>query len=328
MYWFEEPASGVRFTGAAQINKRKLTTMELLIENLVFQGGGVKGIAYAGALNALENMGINTNIKRCAGTSAGSIVATLISIGYDSTEISAALKKTNFKQFKANVNPIRLFTKYGLYSSDKFAKWLTERLAEKNLPAALTFAGLKALKADNQKIKDLYVFASNLSRNIVQGFSADVTPDVKIVDAVKASMSIPFFFNATTVNGMGDDVFVDGGLVYNYPISVFDNAMFLSEGEEFNPRTLGFYLDDINHAGGENELRFKHPVRYMKELIGTMLDTEVINFKRRKDDMDRTVFLDDLGISATNFDITDDQVNKLQDSGFKCTMTAMSKKLN
>ena len=41
--------------------------------NLVFEGGGVKGIAYAGAVAVLEDKGILPGIRRVAGTSAGAI---------------------------------------------------------------------------------------------------------------------------------------------------------------------------------------------------------------------------------------------------------------
>ncbi|HAY88229.1 MAG TPA: patatin, partial [Bacteroidetes bacterium] len=57
------------------------------IENLVFKGGGVLGIAYAGAIEILENEGILTQVQRTAGTSAGAVAAALISLGYSSKEI-------------------------------------------------------------------------------------------------------------------------------------------------------------------------------------------------------------------------------------------------
>ena len=70
------------------------------IENLVFKGGGVLGIAYAGAIEILENEGILTQVQRTAGTSAGAVAAALISLGYSSKEIIAVLGDTNLKQFQ------------------------------------------------------------------------------------------------------------------------------------------------------------------------------------------------------------------------------------
>ncbi len=57
-------------------------------KNLVFEGGGVKGIAYVGALEVLEKEGILGSIERVAGTSAGAMVAVLVALGYTATELS------------------------------------------------------------------------------------------------------------------------------------------------------------------------------------------------------------------------------------------------
>ena len=50
--------------------------MTRTIENLVFKGCGVLGIAYAGAIKALEKQGVLKDIKRTVGTSAGAVAAT------------------------------------------------------------------------------------------------------------------------------------------------------------------------------------------------------------------------------------------------------------
>ena len=68
-------------------------------KNLVFEGGGVKGIAYVGALEVLEREGILKNIERVAGTSAGAMVAVLVALGYTPKEISDILWDINFKNF-------------------------------------------------------------------------------------------------------------------------------------------------------------------------------------------------------------------------------------
>ena len=62
-------------------------------ENLVFEGGGPKGIAYVGALSELENLGCMSKVRRLAGTSAGAITASLIAVGYKSNELELHLKR-------------------------------------------------------------------------------------------------------------------------------------------------------------------------------------------------------------------------------------------
>ena len=292
------------------------------IENLVFKGGGVKGIAYAGAYKALEEKGLTENIKRVDGTSAGAIISFLIAIGCGSTEITYILNELKFKKLETGLNPLRLFTKYGLFSGDWFYNWLKERLKDNGLDENITFKDLNSLAKNNKKFKDLYVFAVSLNRENVVGFSVDRTPDVKIVDAVRGSMSIPGFFKAWTFKEMPNELFVDGGLIYNYPMSVFDNKEFLKGNESVNKRTLGFYLG--NKGTGEskikNDLNFNEPVKYIGKLFSTLIDGETLNFKRRQQDVARTIFLPDYGISATKFDISKDEIEKLYKGGYDNTL--------
>ena len=67
--------------------------------NLVFEGGGVKGIAYVGALQVLEEKGILPNIVRVGGTSAGAINAVLVGLNYTPAETQQILNKMNFEKF-------------------------------------------------------------------------------------------------------------------------------------------------------------------------------------------------------------------------------------
>jgi two-component system, response regulator YesN len=68
------------------------------IENLVFSGGGTKGIAYVGVLRVLDQMGISTKIKRYTGASAGAIMAALLATGMSTDDIEKNLP-TSFMQF-------------------------------------------------------------------------------------------------------------------------------------------------------------------------------------------------------------------------------------
>ena len=73
--------------------------MDYPFRNLVFEGGGVKGIAYAGAMKVLEKEGILENIRRASGTSAGSINAVLFAAGFNSTETLKVLNQLDFNAF-------------------------------------------------------------------------------------------------------------------------------------------------------------------------------------------------------------------------------------
>lgn len=69
--------------------------MTTQFRNLIFEGGGVKGIAYIGAMQILHNRGILPDIRRVGGTSAGAINALLFALGYTIPEQKEILQDTN-----------------------------------------------------------------------------------------------------------------------------------------------------------------------------------------------------------------------------------------
>lgn len=69
------------------------------IKNLVFEGAGVRGIAYAGAIKELENNKLISQIEKVGGTSAGAITAMMLALGYSSDEIGEIISQTKLNKF-------------------------------------------------------------------------------------------------------------------------------------------------------------------------------------------------------------------------------------
>ncbi|MCW4467788.1 patatin-like phospholipase family protein [Flavobacterium sp. MFBS3-15] len=69
------------------------------VENLVFEGAGIRGIAYSGVIKELESHGMMGSVRKVGGTSAGAITAMMVSLGYDSQEIYAIISETKFQKF-------------------------------------------------------------------------------------------------------------------------------------------------------------------------------------------------------------------------------------
>ena len=68
-------------------------------KNLVLEGGGVRGLAYAGALDVLEQKDILSHVERVAGSSAGAIAGLMISLGYNAKEIDSILQTLKIQEF-------------------------------------------------------------------------------------------------------------------------------------------------------------------------------------------------------------------------------------
>ena len=278
------------------------------ITNLAFKGGGVLGIAYAGAIQVLQDKNILQQVQRVAGTSAGAITAALVSLKYTAEEIYSIVQATNFASFEDKENPLRIATKYGLYEGDAFLNWMQTQITAKGLAATATFTDFK-----NAGMMDLNVFATDLNEKALKHFSYATTPTVIVAEAVRSSMSIPLFFKAWQFSNNNPDnhLYVDGGMVYNFPITIFDN------GSTPNPQTLGLYLANLGAPAPPSNLGYDHVLQYIKDLVDTMLDAQEIDFLNDAQEKSRTITIDNLGISATDFGLTKEQQTALYNSGVK-----------
>ncbi|HHU6409394.1 TPA: patatin-like phospholipase family protein, partial [Klebsiella pneumoniae] len=206
----------------------------------VFDGGGVRGAAHAGAYYAARNAGIS--FERVAGTSAGSIVAALIAAGGSPDFIKNLLIETDFESFLAPANNFdSIFTKKnnwsnllkiiphkkikmlssvifnsGVHSSSMIEEWMEKKIVsllrtgqkEKNT-RPVTFRELKI---------PLHIVATDISTGIPKIWSCEDTPDESVSFAVRCSCTIPIFFQAISNN---NSILVDGGVVSNLPSFVF-----------------------------------------------------------------------------------------------------------
>jgi NTE family protein len=232
------------------------------IRNLVFEGGGIKGIAYGGALEALAKRGMLDSVQRVGGTSVGAITAVLLAVGYSPQEIIETVNRLSIKQFNDGRGFFvggsrRLVKNFGWYRGERFSQWIEACLKSKTGLPNLTFAQLHA-RAGAGGFRDLYVTGTNLTQQRTEIFSHETYPQMRIVDAVRISMSIPFYFRAVFLDstaqvvqrmrpGQRVNVFADGGIAANFPLFLFDSTKYISANTNpnrfyDNPETLGFRL--------------------------------------------------------------------------------------
>lgn len=276
--------------------------------NLVFQGGGIRGIAYAGVLDKLPDY---CQIKGVGGTSVGSLIAALIAIGKTQTELYAIIKDPKlrslldaaeverFERFmtafgcvakafdkttgKVSVlkaakaawqhrrvfpDMFRVWQDAGLHSSRRLREWLDEVLADK------TFGDLEKIGA----VSDLKIVAADVSN---RDFKVYQTKDYKpklIADAVHASVSIPLFFTPYS-DGSGGRREVDGGLLSNFPSFLFMESGYPTVGirlEELpiaSPKSTGDYLMGLlRTATDAHDKRRERPPNFCQYEIDVAVD--------------------------------------------------------
>jgi arachidonate 5-lipoxygenase len=252
---------------------------DLPFENLVFEGGGAKAIAYVGAVSVLEEAGLfPTHVRRIAGTSSGSLLAALLAVGCTtaeleqlllSTDLSAVMRDARFGWVSGIVNMIRM---YGLHPGSRLLGFLGDRLAERTGSADVTFR--QVLERCG---RELCIPVTNLTRMQTEYCHPKTTPDMPVRLAVGMSMSLPVLMMPyrliRTLGALREaNLYTDGGLLCNYPVHAFDGwwlslrpedtfltrlRPFDSIGERMhdqvrfqprNPRTLGFTVFDRTEA--------------------------------------------------------------------------------
>lgn len=272
-------------------------------KNLAYEGGGVLGSAYCGVDLILESRGILETVEKVAGVSAGGIFALLQALKYTAREKFAIFSDMDFASFQDGdiFDKVKVLKMYGIHPGNVFFDWCKDVISKKGISATATFKDFK-----NAGFLDLHVFAVSLDRGLVR-FSNETTPDVPVCDAVRATMSIPGFFQAHSING---EIFVDGGVQHNYPIT------FCDQNGVANFETLGFNLGTLGIKRHLDPLEYGEVKHFLLRLFEQERNQQMIDLMNEPDNIKRTVFIPDLGISPVNFHLTiDDKINLFK-SGF------------
>ncbi|WP_163192779.1 patatin-like phospholipase family protein [Clostridium thermarum] len=278
----------------------------------VFEGGGVKGIALAGAVTALEEAGYQWN--HLAGTSAGAIAAALLAAGYTGKELSEILMKVNYVKLLKGCNGdmflitmiAKLLMYKGIYSTNNIETWIGKLLKAKGKEK---FKDI--IEKGEGKLKIIATDVTNRRMLILPDDLAlfGIDPlEFSIAKAVSMSIAIPFFFTpAKIIKNNQVNLMVDGGLVSNFPVWIFD-----VQGKPRWP-TFGFRLwenSKSRHAMGKKDI-----ISYALDVMGAMLDKNEEIYLKDKDQV-RTVNIPTLGIGTLQFDISKEQARKLYEAGY------------
>jgi NTE family protein len=304
---------------------------EDLRADFVFEGGGVKGIGLSGAYRHLTDRGYHAECV--AGTSAGAINAALVACGFTGAEVEdVALHRMRFPAFedknfldrfgKAG-DAAEFFKSRGMHSGDYFLGWMRELLTEKGITK---FGQLRDPSATNPaRTYRLQVIASDLSARSMLVLPRDAPkigfdPDeLEIAYAVRMSMSIPIFFNPVTPKDHDGrpHVIVDGGLLSNYPIWLFDCpddappqfptfGMLLVAPNQKAPLVATTAADEL--ADSTSVLGFLKAMEATATQAHDRFYVEQANYAR-------TIPIPTLGVKTTEFDISPERTQALFDSG-------------
>ena len=198
------------------------------IDTLVLSGGSLKGISQMGALYYMEKHGILklSEIETFAGTSAGGILSVLFSIGYKPMELFHFFMNIDIKK-TCKVSAHNLFSKLGLDDGKRMMIVIKELLKAKNTNSRITFGELH-----NMTGKTVIITGACINDKKSYYFSHLTDPDMRVIDALRITASIPIYFTPRKYNGK---IFIDGGCIDDYPIAQFKEKL---------DNVIGIYVSD------------------------------------------------------------------------------------
>jgi NTE family protein len=277
----------------------------------VFSGGGVKALAFIGALEELEEQGYS--FSRVAGTSAGAILACLTAAGYTAKELKERLKRLSFEELVDVPLSDRLFPfmkwlllyyRLGLYKGNQLEKVLEEWLEDKGVRtfADLPPGSLKVICSD-LTLGRIVVLPDDLKK--VYGIDPAT---FSVAKAVRMSAGLPYFFIPVKIHGKtGRSVIIDGGVLSNFPLWIWEKKA----GCRTRP-IIGMKLSDEPDKLPEQKI--KNAIQMFHALFKTMQqahDARYISKTMSKD----IIFIPVNGIETTDFDMSTEQKEALMNLG-------------
>jgi NTE family protein len=300
--------------------------------DLVLEGGGVKGLGLVGSIVELAEHGYS--FPRIAGSSAGAIVGCLAAAhqraGKPIADLVPVMQSLDYHRFADptlldRLGPIgkgvELLIHDGVYKGDFALEWIDARLAELGVH---TWADLRLPDDPGTSLPPearyrLVVVASDLSRGQLvrlpwdyhqYGLTADEQP---VAPAIRASMSYPFFFRPVTLRGgpgQGDCTLVDGGMLSNFPIEIFDRT-------DSQPPRWPTYGVKLSARRGARQVSHTvdGPIDLAFAALRTLLDAHDAYHLDDEHTTQRTVFVDTDKVSTLDFNIDREAQQWLYRSG-------------
>lgn len=306
--------------------------------DLVLEGGGVKGVGLVGAVATLAEAGYR--FPRVAGTSAGAVVAAFVvalqRAGEPLSRLEDISRTLDYRKLRDRgalgkvagplarvIDGLSVAFDGGVFEGDYLRKWVAGTLRELGVAK---FGDLRVVDEDSslppEQRYSLVLTASDVSRHRMVRFPWDypiygLDPDEQAVaDAVRASASIPFFFEPVTLRAKDEtgatvvSTLVDGGVLSNFPIAMFDRT------DDRPPRwpTFGVRLS-MRPEGRVHTHEVRGTVSLALSLVETMLEACDAQHINDSCVQARAIFVDTSGISPVDFGIMAEQQEHLRSAG-------------
>ena len=311
--------------------------------DLVLSGGGVLGVGHVGVVSVLEEHDIE--VKRIAGTSAGSIVGSLLAAGMGAAEAHELITTLDYSRFLDKdaldnvpiVGPaLSVVLENGYAAGRYFCDWLA---AELDSHGVRTFADLRVSDDPGADPRPehrwrLTVMSADVTRGQLLRLPQDyeryglVPDEQRVIDAVRASISVPYLFEPVHLHHeSGQSLLVDGGLITNYPLDTFDRT----DGQPPRWPTWGVTLipnlpaEDVRLIPQLGLLRPVPGFRFLESVLTTAVVGRDQGYLAQPSVQARSIEVDSLGVSPFDFEIDTATAERLYESGRRAATAFLSR---
>lgn len=270
----------------------------------ILAGGGVRGTAYLGVFKMLEELGIK--ITGLAGSSVGSVFASLYAVGYTYEEIKELIFNTSFQIFRDIYIPSG--KDFGLCKGENLYYKIKSAIEHKFYGENFNPKGNKPVTFKDIN-KNLIIIATNISNTSFKEFSKTATPDVEIAYSVRTSISIPGFFKPIWEN---DDCLIDGDVINNFPVWMFSgNSIF-----NIDSRIIEFRLE-----GERGSRKINNLFDYFNAILDTSynISTDLLYNSYSQNDQFDIIKINTGKTQVIDFNISNEIKGQLIESGYNCT---------
>lgn len=263
------------------------------LTHLIIGGGGIKMFALIGAITVIYNKCHMSAITHFAGTSIGSVIALLLSIGFTISEIKTIIWAIPFEKYQSI--DFSLFTsEFGTSRAEHIIKLIIAIMKQKNISKDITFKDHYDLTG-----KYLAINGSNISTCETIIYDYINSPSMCILDAVRISIAYPLIF--TPIKSATNDYLIDGGLFEPYLIELFDNVPI--------DKKIGVLL----HSK-------QKPIESIEDYISGIMSSIMTQREHKllKQYKNCTIVIDSSNISSLNLSITEQDKEMMFNNGAKC----------
>ncbi len=297
--------------------RSRMTHAATQLQYIVFSSGALGGLSLIGSWQALEeDRGSVKGIKGLSGCSMGSIIATLVSLGFTAAELKIVSANVKYEDY-ADHSFISLSDSYGIETGRRLMRLVDRLIRYKTGYKHMTFKDHWRLTG-----RKLWINATHVESCKCEYYSVETAPNMLITEAIRRSVSIPFLFAAVRTES---GTYVDGACYDPVPAHMFQAEKTLclnvrnnkKDNRKDNRKDKEKDMEQIETNAGSDSAAVSDLFMFSATLLGGMMtELNTLRFKAQEDQGYKMIYIE-TGIGSLSFSLTPAQIKAVIDIGYR-----------